>query len=100
MALLNIEQGYNTTLHNRSPYLINFGLSCLIGLEKAAAAPRDVPRDNKMFRILTSNYPYHHGNYEKQAAYPPKERENYGFTEYLAISRRASAHGGKACRTS
>ncbi|WP_229691910.1 hypothetical protein, partial [Neisseria gonorrhoeae] len=47
MALLNIEQGYNTTLHNRSPYLINFGLSCLIGLEKAAAAPRDVPRDNK-----------------------------------------------------
>ncbi|EMT1152140.1 TPA: hypothetical protein WL201_001357 [Neisseria gonorrhoeae] len=47
MALLNIEQGYNTTLHNRSPYLINFGLSCLIGLEKAAAAPRDMPRDNK-----------------------------------------------------
>ncbi|ENS6762852.1 hypothetical protein ICR78_000606 [Neisseria gonorrhoeae] len=46
MALLNIEQGYNTT-YNRSPYLINFGLSCLIGLEKAAAAPRDVPRDNK-----------------------------------------------------
>ncbi|EOF8869982.1 hypothetical protein ACI61L_001745 [Neisseria gonorrhoeae] len=39
MALLNIEQGYNTTLHNRSPYSDKFRFVLLDWVGKSGGSP-------------------------------------------------------------